>query len=87
MGGSKHPCITLGLDPHMGRGNFGGNGSAQCNVLGECGFGDAASSKITLRSLVIIKHAKIKVTHCLVQVIQYQKQCLNRHKWVQSSDT
>ena len=42
---------------------FGGNGAAQCNVLSECGFGDAASSQITSRFLVNIKHAKIKVTH------------------------
>jgi len=72
--------------PHW-KGQFWGKWVGACNVLGECGFGDAASSKITLRSLVIIKHAKIKVTHCIVQVIQYQKQCLNRHKWVESSDT
>jgi len=76
LGGPKHPCrpITLGPDHHMGRDNFGGNRSAQCNLLGECGFGDAASSLITLGFLVIIVHAKIKVTHCIIQVRQYQKQ-------------
>jgi len=30
LGWPKHARITLGPDPHMGRGNFWGNGAAQC---------------------------------------------------------
>ena len=33
LGEPKHARIILGPDPHMGRGNFWGNGAAQCNVL------------------------------------------------------
>jgi len=54
LAGPKHARIILGPDPHMGRGNFGGNGAAQCNVLVECGFGDAASSQIIIWDFLLL---------------------------------